>query len=74
MTTTEAAARLGLTKRAVSGLCKRNVINARKVGRDWWIDETEVELFVNISKRDSRGMVLDHLHQQFFAARLRVLF
>ena len=45
MTTTEAAARLGLTKRAVSGLCNKATISARKVGRDWWIDETEVDRY-----------------------------
>lgn len=50
MTTTEAAARLQMTKRAVSGLCKRNVISARKVGRDWWIEGAEVERYTNERK------------------------
>jgi len=50
MTTAAAAARLGLTKRAVSGLCKRGVISARKAGRDWWIEPEEVERYARVRR------------------------
>jgi excisionase family DNA binding protein len=45
MITAEAAKRLGITKRSVSGLCNLGTITARKLGRDWWIEEEEVERY-----------------------------
>lgn len=55
MITAEAAERLGMTKRSVSGLCNTGTITARKLGRDWWIEEEEVERYNRTRIRDGRG-------------------
>lgn len=43
LTTTEAAARLGITVWRVCQLCQAGTLVARKHGRDWIIDGAEVE-------------------------------
>jgi excisionase family DNA binding protein len=43
LTTTEAAERLGISKRSVARLIKRGRIAAEKRGRDYLIEEAEVE-------------------------------
>jgi excisionase family DNA binding protein len=45
MTTHEAAHRLGLTARSVARLIKAGAIKAVYHGRDYWIEEAEVERF-----------------------------
>lgn len=45
LTTTEAAERLKLTKRSVARLIKRGQIEAEKRGRDWFIEEAEIERY-----------------------------
>lgn len=45
MTTAEAAGQLGITKRSVARLCKAGVIKAERRGRDYWIEDTEVERY-----------------------------
>lgn len=42
MTTTEAAAHLGITRTWVWILIKRGTLAAEMRGRDWWIEEAEV--------------------------------
>ena len=43
-TTTEAAARLGITPRHVRHLIKTGQLPATKQGRDWLIDENDLQL------------------------------
>jgi len=50
MTTAEAAEQLKITKRSVARLCKKGVIKAELRGRDYWIEENEVERY----KRERR--------------------
>lgn len=45
MTTHEAADRLGLTARSVARLIKTGAIAATKRGRDYWIEDAEVERY-----------------------------
>jgi len=44
-TTTEAAARLGLTPRRVRALCAAGHLPAAKVGRDWIIAQADLDAF-----------------------------
>jgi excisionase family DNA binding protein len=43
ITTTEAAALLGVTPQRVRALIKAGILEAEKWGRDWQIDEESVE-------------------------------
>lgn len=43
LTTTEAAARLGISPRRVLALIKTGRLRARKFGRDWQIDPKDLE-------------------------------
>ena len=45
MTTTEAAARLHVTRAWVWILIKRGVLVAELRGRDYWIDDAEIERY-----------------------------
>lgn len=45
MTTTEAAVELGVTRAWLWRLIKGGVISAEKRGRDWWIEDAEVERY-----------------------------
>lgn len=45
MTTTEAAAALGLTRAWLWRLIKGGIVAAEKRGRDWWIETEEVERY-----------------------------
>jgi DNA binding domain, excisionase family len=45
MTTTEAAAHLGVTRAWLWQLIKRGTIKAEMRGRDWWIEDAEVERY-----------------------------
>lgn len=45
MTTTEAAAELGVTRAWLWRLIKRGTIQAEMRGRDWWIEDSEVERY-----------------------------
>lgn len=47
MTTFEAADRLGIKARSVVQLIKRGMITASKHGRDYWIDESEIERYIH---------------------------
>lgn len=50
MTTTEAAAALEVTRAWLWRLIKGGTIKAEKRGRDWWIEDAEVERY----KRDRK--------------------
>lgn len=50
MTTTEAAARIGISRQLVIRYCIDKRITAVKHGRDWWIDGAEVERFAAIPR------------------------
>lgn len=43
LTTGEAATRLGVSERRIRSMIKDGRIRARKAGRDWRIDEPELE-------------------------------
>ena len=45
MTTTEAAARLHVTRAWIWRLIKRGVLAAEMRGRDWWIEPEEIERY-----------------------------
>lgn len=45
MTTHEAADRLGIKSRSVVWAIKRGLIKAEKRGRDYWIEDEEVERY-----------------------------
>ena len=47
LTTTEAAARLGVTPEAVRKAIKRGHMTATKHGRDWLVSEEEVERYAD---------------------------
>ncbi len=44
-TTTEASELLGLDRRTVSQYCKRGILDAVKVGRDWLLPKSEVDRY-----------------------------
>lgn len=46
LTTKDAAARLGITARAVALLIQRGIIKAEKFGRDYAIEPAEVERYM----------------------------
>lgn len=46
ITTAEAAERLGIKSRSVVQLIKRELIAASKRGRDYWIEDTEIERYL----------------------------
>lgn len=50
LTTKGAAEWLEITKRSVARLCKAGIIKAEKRGRDYWIEDVEVERY----KRERR--------------------
>jgi excisionase family DNA binding protein len=62
MTTTEAAAALGISPQRVWALLQAGKLEGRKVGRDWWVDEISVQRRAesqapkNPSARSSRSM------------------
>lgn len=58
MTTHEAAVLLDLTARSVARLIKKGLIRADKRGRDYWIDEEEVERY----SRERRSAGRPHKH------------
>lgn len=45
MTTTEAAAALKVSRAWVWRLIKADVLAAERRGRDWWIEEAEIERY-----------------------------
>ena len=45
LTTAEAAQRLGIKPRSVSLLLRQGMLQGVKRGRDWFIEETEVERY-----------------------------
>lgn len=47
MTTSEAADRLGIKARSVVQLIKRGLITATKHGRDYWIDDAEIDRYAH---------------------------
>ena len=51
LTTPEAAALLGVQPKTVSKYIKRGLINAQRHGRDYWIEQSEIERF----KTERRG-------------------
>jgi predicted site-specific integrase-resolvase len=56
LTTKEAAARLGVEIVTAKGYCQRGVFpNARKVGRDWIIPETDIANFAAPANGYPRG-------------------
>jgi excisionase family DNA binding protein len=55
LTTREAAQRLGLkTTGAVRQLILADRLKAQKLGRDWFIEEAEIERFENIHRSPGR--------------------
>lgn len=44
LTTTQAAQRLGLSRSSVLALIAQGKLPAQKIGRDWMIDESDLEL------------------------------
>lgn len=51
LTTSDAAALLGVQPKTVARYIKRGLINAEKRGRDYWINDAELERF----KAERRG-------------------
>lgn len=51
MTTTEAAAALGVSRRRVNELIKLGTLKATKPGRDWDVDPTSVEAYKNSPRK-----------------------
>ena len=47
MTTSEAADRLGIKARSVIWLIKHGLITATKHGRDYWIEDDEIERYAH---------------------------
>lgn len=45
LTTKESAAELNIQPRSVKKLCQRGILKAEKIGRDWLIEEEEVERY-----------------------------
>ena len=55
MTTTEAAALLGLSPDTVRRQIENGAIKARKVGRDWHVTPSEVERYRRVSLGKRKG-------------------
>lgn len=51
MTTTEAAAALGVSRRRVNELIKLGTLKATKPGRDWEIEAASVEAYKNSPRK-----------------------
>jgi excisionase family DNA binding protein len=45
LTTKQAATELGIQPGSVKKLCQRHILKAERIGRDWLIDEAEVERY-----------------------------
>ena len=43
MTTNEVAVALGLTRRRVLALIKAGKLNATRHGRDWWVEQADID-------------------------------
>lgn len=54
MTTDDIAAALGISKRGAQKLIEREVIPARKIGRDYLIDRQDFEAYLQIRRRPGR--------------------
>ena len=54
LTTPQAAARLGVTVRRVEKFITDGRLPARKVGRDWLIDEKDLSTFAAKERRNGR--------------------
>lgn len=54
MTTHEAANRLGLTARSVARLINQKLLTATKRGRDYWIEDAEVERYASERRKAGR--------------------
>lgn len=50
--TNEAAERLGVTRRQITTLIQQGKLRATKMGRDWFIDEDDLE---SVKERPGRG-------------------
>ncbi|MGH9755924.1 MAG: helix-turn-helix domain-containing protein [Blastocatellia bacterium] len=50
--TNEAAERLGVTRRQITTLIQQGKLRATKMGRDWFIDEDDLE---SVKERPRRG-------------------
>lgn len=55
MTLIEAAERLGTSPDNLRGAIKRGVLRARKVGRDWTVQEREVERYARDHRRTPKA-------------------
>jgi hypothetical protein len=53
LTTTDIAKMVGKTRWRILQLIQKNMINAQKIGRDWMIDESQIEVIKNLP--DNRG-------------------
>lgn len=49
MTLTEAASRLGLTPDTLRQQIHAGHLKARKIGRDWWVTDSEVNRYRRVS-------------------------
>ena len=59
LTTTEAAARLGLSHETVRRYINRGLLRGYKRGRDWFILQSELERFMRTRRRPGRPANLD---------------
>lgn len=54
MTTKQVAAELNIQPRSVKQLCRRSVLKAEKIGRDWIISREDLEHYKTIRQRPGR--------------------
>lgn len=54
LTTTEAAALLGVTRRRVQELIRLGTLKAEKFGRDWQVDQASVEAYQASERKAGR--------------------
>jgi len=64
MITIEAADRLGIKRRSVVALIRRGLLIATKRGRDYWIDDAELDRYL-IERRPAHGPVIP-IEQRFW--------
>ena len=51
ITTTEAAARAGRTKDHISMLCRKKILRAVRVGRDWLVEQASLDAYIDTDPR-----------------------
>lgn len=54
LTTKQAATELGIQPGSVKKLCQRGVLKAERIGRDWLVEQSEIERYKTERRRPGK--------------------